>query len=220
SARPITSKSSLSACNARPVHTEVPIPASCTAANQHLYFDHLVGEREQRWWDVEAERLGRPRTRPMRSARGLEARSAFSTPSLLISGLQSIKPSRRIVGNHIDQTVGTDPHVANAPECISQQALFANDASVLHFEPHQAFGDQSTDPEYGDLAHAFNRQPRWGDRGRPIVNWRLHALFRCALADRLTRIGKAMGYDRPAIIVTSHDQVQFITAQRPMLMGP
>src|SRR6516225_7572730 len=41
SARPMTSRSSLSACNARPVHTEGPLSDSCTQDASLL--DHLVG---------------------------------------------------------------------------------------------------------------------------------------------------------------------------------
>ena len=46
------SKSSLSACNARPVHTDGPGADSCIAANDvrgcNTLFDHLVGGGEQR----------------------------------------------------------------------------------------------------------------------------------------------------------------------------
>ena len=38
SARPITSKSSLSACNARPVHTDVPYADQCVGRNPHVAY--------------------------------------------------------------------------------------------------------------------------------------------------------------------------------------
>ena len=41
------SKSSLSACNARPVHTEGPTTDLRSAA-KWLLFDHIIGKREQR----------------------------------------------------------------------------------------------------------------------------------------------------------------------------
>ncbi len=37
----------ISACNARPVHTVVPHPDSCSAAKRSL-FDHLIGAAEDR----------------------------------------------------------------------------------------------------------------------------------------------------------------------------
>src|SRR4029077_17161800 len=49
SARPITSKSSLSACNAR-----LPLPDSCGAANRIVIRD-LVGDGEQRRRHIESE---------------------------------------------------------------------------------------------------------------------------------------------------------------------
>ena len=50
------SKSSLSACNARPVHTDGPVADSCTAAKRALLFDHVVGGGEQRLRHIKAER--------------------------------------------------------------------------------------------------------------------------------------------------------------------
>src|SRR5262245_49717263 len=82
SARPITSRSSLLACNARPVHTEGPFPDSCIAAKCVL-FNHLdAGEQRAIRMDVQLLRRTLQRLRCLGAGpRGkLQASRLFAPP--------------------------------------------------------------------------------------------------------------------------------------------
>jgi hypothetical protein len=71
------SKSSLSACNARPVHTDGPLPE----VSSPLFHD-VVGEREEFIWNGEAERLG-----------GLEVDDEIKFGRLLDRQLARLRPA-------------------------------------------------------------------------------------------------------------------------------
>jgi hypothetical protein len=59
------------------------------------------------------------------------------SPTRLDLGVQPIKPTFIMVGDQVENAVGTDTDVANATDLVLQETLFTGDSTGFQLEPDQ-----------------------------------------------------------------------------------
>src|SRR5581483_10599832 len=125
------------------------------------------------------------------------------------------------VGQDVEDAGPVDSHIANAPELMMEEMPLGQDAVFIEGEFCNHLAGERSYPDFGSP-----RLGRDGERTRrnryryPITNRQLGAGLFAVDRDRPSRIVDAVGGERPAVIAAAVDEVELVSALRPVLVGP
>src|SRR5688572_10015419 len=161
--------------------------------------------------------------------------SDASTPRLRRRwcGLRIDPEQRRLifVRQHVQRTVRADTHVADALMQLSQHrfapdlfpALVEHDAVDLSGARHLAFPQSADKQIVLPRRHAIvgiERHPARGNRGYPDDDWHLHPVTGGLVGNARAHVAASVRDNRPAIVLAGTNDINLVTAIRPLFGCP